>query len=53
MENECQISEISNMIIAALFIASEILTFLEIEPNGVIQGILCILKRKKKIPVII
>ena len=49
-ENQCQISEIINIIIAGLFIASEILTFLEIEPNGIIQGLLAILKRKKKIP---
>jgi len=52
-ENECQISEISNMIIAVLFIASEVLTFLEIEPNGIIQGLISILKRKKKVPEIV
>jgi hypothetical protein len=50
MENECQISEIINIIIAGLFIASEVLTFLEIEPNGVIQGLLAILRKKKKVP---
>jgi len=50
MENECQISEISNMIIAALFILSEVFTFLDIESNGIIQGLISILKRKKKVP---
>ena len=49
-ENQCQISEIINIIITGLFMASEILTFLEIEPNGIIQGLIAILKRKKKIP---
>ena len=50
MENECQISEISNLIIAVLFIASEVFSFLEIEPNGIVQGLLAILRKKKKVP---